>query len=199
LRRTSSLLAKDESMLKWFLVSVAFLITFSGTAYAMDDSWLDMAKPILDAVSNGQYIAAAALAVILGVAVLKKYGSARWPFLATDAGGSLLVLGASAAGAFAASIKEGVDVSWNLAWGSLMIAVTAAGGYSLFKRLVVGPVLRPLADKAPGWMKPILQMVLWIFDRPDVQAEAEAAGDKAVAESPGEGLGGIVGESEKIN
>jgi hypothetical protein len=183
-------------------VAIAFLFTFAGTAAAAgtvdpagDGSvLLELAKPVFAAVMSGQYILGAALALVLCVALVRKYAR-HIPrvakCLATDAGGALLTLVGSFGGALGTAILAGAAPSLAMAWVALGVAVSAAGGYSLIKKLGA-----PLVDKAPAWLRPFLNLVLWFFDHKTdrVEAEAKAAGDAAVAENPPKGAAGIVGD-----
>jgi hypothetical protein len=105
----------------------------------------------------------------------------------------LLALVTSFAGALATSFAAGVAPTAGLAWTALGIAVAAAGGWKVAKDLIVDPVIRPLITKAPVWMRPVLELALWVFDRPDVAADARKAGDAAVAANPGKGAAAVVG------
>jgi hypothetical protein len=78
-----------------------------------------------------------------------------------------------------------------MARSAAYIAVGAAGGYSLVKRLLIDPVLRPLAKRAPVWAQPLFAVVFYIFDRKTSVQEAEEAGQKAVEEKPAEGMGSV--------
>lgn len=152
---------------------------------------LDLAKPVLDAITGGQYWYAAALSVILGVALLSRYAPAKWK-LDTGLGKALMVLlGTYATALISAGLGGGTPMSLALAKGALGTAVTAAGGFTLARELV-----KYLAMKLPlpSWIK---KPLLWIFGK-DVVAEAEAAGDKAVAENPPKGIVGIVGSPKEI-
>lgn len=180
--------------LKSFLVAmVVCLFSFTGTSLAFaqaspdNGNILDLAKPVLDAVMGGRFAYAASLALVLLVALGRRYGVSRWKFLATDAGGSLLVLLGAFGGALATALAAGAGMSWGLLWAAVGVAVSASGGYTLVKRLVVDPLLRPLASKAPKWAQPLFKLLLWIFDNQSV-AKAEAAGEAAVEAKPSAGL-----------
>lgn len=183
------------------LVAV-FMVTFSGTAWAAtaasDTSLLDVAKPVFEAILSGKPGLAAALALVLVAAVARKYAGKRIGFFNTDAGGAVLVLLGSFGGAAAAAITGGASWSFSLGYKALAVAFSAAGGYSLVKRLLVEPVLRPLFAKAPGWAQPFLGVMLWFFDKPDPVAEAVLAGNKAVEEKPSPGVEGLVGKATEV-
>jgi hypothetical protein len=183
----------------WILVPFAFLAVFASTAFAQgastdDGSILEIARPVLDALLTGRPGLAAALGLVLLAAIGRRYGGRRFAFLNTDAGGALLVLVASFGGAAAAAIGGGAVWSLGLAWSAAKMAAASAGGYSLVKRLIVAPMLRPLRAKAPAWLRPVFDLVLWIFEKPDPVAEAVAAGDAAVKASPGAGAAGVIGK-----
>ncbi len=164
----------------------------AATAVAPDGDLLGLLKPIYDAVMSGNKWAAAALALVAVVALLRKYVAPRWAFLMGDAGGSLLALLASFGGASATALLAGAGMSWALLWMSVKVALTAAGGYTLIKRLIVGPLM-PLINKLPAWARIPLQAALWMFGNPNAIKEAEAAGAAAVAANPSAGTNGITG------
>lgn len=157
-----------------------------------------LVKPVYEAIMSGNYTLAAAMALVLAVAVLRKYGAKRWPFLASDAGGSLLALLGSFGGAVGTALMAGAAISGGLLWSAAGIAFAASGGYTLVKRLLVDPVLKPLFDKAPGWLKPVLNLALWVFGRTTAVEDAKAAGAKAVAAKPAKGIVSIVSKPKNV-
>ena len=168
-----------------------FLVSFTsvGVAFAATDDTqlMDMAKPLLDAVMHGQFALAGAMLLVLGVALARRYGAKRFPFLHTDAGGSLLTLAGSFGGAVATALMAGAGVTTGLLWTALGVAATASGGYTLIKRLAI-PLLKKVLSKLPKALQKPFGLVLWMFESPKVAA-AEAAGDAAVAANPAKGLG----------
>lgn len=159
---------------------------------------LDMLKPVYTAFASGRPAYAAAMVLVVLVAAARKYGASRIPFLHSDLGGSLLALLGSFGGALVTALAiPGATVTTGLMWTACTVAVAAAGGYSLIKRLLVDPVLRPLAAKAPAALQPVFQLVFWIFDGPD-QAAAKAAGDAAVKAKPGAGLNSVTGKPTNV-
>lgn len=98
----------------------------------------DFARLVLDAVQSRNYALIVALAVVLVVFLLRKFGGSRLPFLRTDRGGALLVLGVSVAGAVANALAAGAPFSGALMLTAVRVALTAAGGFTLVKRLVFG-------------------------------------------------------------
>lgn len=175
------------------------VLTAAAPATTPDPGLLDLARPVYEAVMSGQWYLAAALALVLAVALVRRYAGPKVPFLHSDAGGALLALVGSYGGAVATALAAGGAVmSPHLAWVALTVAIAAAGGYSLIKKLLVAPFLVPWAAKAPAWLKPLLAVVLWIFDRPDPAAQATAAGNAAVAAHPSAGVGGIVGKATEV-
>lgn len=175
------------------IAAVCFLGAFAGVAFAEPEALIDLAKPVLSAILSGQYAYAAALALVLAVAAARRYGGARFPFLRSDAGGASLALVGGIGGALVNSLAAGGGVSLALLWSALLVAVGAAGGYSLIKRLIVTPILEPLAARAPAPIRAVLGVILWAF-RSNAAADATAAGNAAVVASPSSGVAGIVGE-----
>lgn len=187
------------------LLALVFLLSFGAVAFAASaagasdsSSILDMLKPVYSAFAGGHYAYAAALMVIVMVAGAKRYLAPRWQWLDGNAGGSVLALLASSATALSASLAGGGPVTFALLKSAMLIGVGAAGGYEMLKNLIVDPLLRPLAAKAPAWAQPILNLVLWIFDGSSGNAAAlatsEAAGTAAVAAKPGTGTEAVTGK-----
>ncbi len=130
------------------------------------DNLQAFAKFLLDAVQTRNYglLMAAALSGV--VYLLRKYAAAKWPFLQTQAGGGLLLLGTSLAGALLTTFAAGATVTAPLLLAALSTAFWAAGGWTLASHL-----LMPLAQKfLPGIFK---------GDAPAIEAAASAAGAAA--------------------
>lgn len=194
--------------LKIALVTIfALLCALTATAFAADamlpdsGSVWEMLRPVYDAFASGHRLYAGMLALVLVVALLKRYAPEAWgvrKFVYSDIGGALLTLFGAFGGAMAASLAGGAGVSWDMVKTALYIAFGAAGGYSLIKRLIVDPILRPLSLKAPSWMLPAFMIIFWIFDRPTAIQSAESAGDAAVAASPPTGIEGVTGKADEV-
>ena len=180
------------------------LLAFNGTALASDavtgadGSWLDLARPVFDALSGGHYAYAGALLIIVIAALVKRYLGDKVAWLHTDAGGSALALVTAAATATAAGLAApGATLSLGLLKTSLAVGVGAAGGYAVLKNLIVDPILVPLETKAPAWAKLPLALITWVFDHgtsgQQAIAAATAAGTAAVAASPAPGAASVTG------
>ncbi len=159
----------------------------------MDISMFELARPILDAVMRGQWAFAAAAALVLLVTAARRYGSKRFPFLASDLGGVVLTLLGSFGGALATAFAAGSAPSWALAFMAVKVATAAAGGYAMLKKSLV-PALTWLRPKMPAWMHPMVDMVLWVFSRPTAVEKATQAGEAAVKKTPAAGVEGITGK-----
>jgi hypothetical protein len=160
---------------------------------------LDQLKPFYDAFLAGHYVLAGAIAIIAVVGLLRRFAApGSWVY--TNPGGTALALVTSTAGAVVVTLAApGATVSLSMLWAALLVGVTAAGGYASLKNLLVDPVLRPLAAKAPAWTQPIFALVFYIFDKPaDPVATATAAGNAAVAAAPGTGVVSVIGTPTDI-
>jgi hypothetical protein len=149
------------------------VLSFVGTSVALaqsNEELFDLAKPVLDALLAGHYMHAAALGLVLGVALVRRFGSKRWPILASRKAAPFLVLIGSFGAAMATSLAAGAAISLSMVWIALKVAVAAAGGYSL---------LKPLLSKVP--------FIGRLFDGESRLASAKAAGDAAVKAEPAEG------------
>jgi len=192
------------------LAFVAFLSLNAAAAVdaAATDStnWVDLAKPVYDAFVGHNPALGVCLALVLLVALIKRYVGTTGTvgtFVHSDAGGSLLVLvGAAATAAGAALGTPGAHISLTLLKQAALVGVSAAGGYAMIKNLIIEPVLKPLAAKAPSWAQPVFSLIFAIFDHapgtvaPDPQleiAKAIVVGQTAVATKPPTGADGITG------
>jgi len=192
------------------LTSAAFLLAFAGLAHAQNAAGVpdgptlyELAKPVLEALTHGQYAVSAALALVFVAAAVRKYGT-RLPYVGkwftwttTDEGGTALVFLGSIGGAFATAVTAGSAPSLALLWMAVKVAFAAAGGYTAAKRLAV-PLVEWLAVKSPEWAHPLFDLVLWVFGRSAAVAKAEKAGADAVASSPATGAAGAVGERRDL-
>ncbi len=175
---------------------------FTATAYAADaaavpngESLLDLAKPIYEAVMSGQWWLAAAAALILSVALLRRW--APWPWLKDGPGVALLTVGASFAGALATALAAGQAMTGGLAWMAAGVAFAAIGGYSALKVALL-PALEWLSGKLPAWARPVVDLLRWILSRPTAIAKAEKKGADAVKASPGPGADSITGAPTEL-
>ena len=167
--------------MNYLTILIFMLLSFVGTsvAFAQSEGLAELAKPVLDAVLSGQYVYAAALALVLGVALLRRYGGSRWPLLASRKAAPFLVLVGSLAAALATGISAGSTLTATTLWAAVKVAVSAAGGYSLLKA-----VLKPLEDRAPAWLSPVFVVAGLIFRSKE---GATKAGQKAVDDDPSKG------------
>ena len=178
------------------LVSFTAAALAAGAVVPADGSLIDLFKPIYEAMMGRHWWLGGSLTLVFCVAVFKKCAPAKWQEWSNgDVGGAVLVLVGSFGGALATGLLAiGTDaVTLALAWTALKVALGAAGGYSLIKKL-----LGPIAAKAPLWMQPVLNVLLWMFNSSPAIVKAEEAGKAAVAAAPGAGVVVIVGEFTEI-
>lgn len=210
--RFSSAIAAFVLMALAYFTATAFAITATaGDAVAAaattdESSILDLARPVYEAFANHQFALMGSLLVILVVALVKRYLGDKIAWLHSDAGGSALALVGAAATALAAGlVTPGSHLSFDLFKSALLVGVTAAGTYAVLKNLVIDPILKPLARKAPSWLQPVFNLIFAIFDHAGADdgaaavAEAEQAGADAVAVDPGQGAAGVVGKPGELS
>jgi hypothetical protein len=184
----------------------AALAAFTATAFAAgaaapeDGNILDLLSPVVDAFRSGKYLAAGAFAVVLAVALAKRYlpGKAG-AWVNGDAGGALSALVVSFAGTVGVASGAGDAWSWAMVTTAGKIALMAAGGYALIKKLVIDP-LRPLVARAPGWVQWLFSLATFVFDKATASPikDAEKAGNDAVTANPPTGADGVVGKPEEL-
>lgn len=183
------------------LFILVFLGVFTSLAFAagqtipQDTSVFDLVRPVIDAFKGGDYPFAASLSIVLAVALVRRYGTGKIPFLGTERGAALLAFIGSFAGAMAAGLSGDGTFSQHLLLTAINVALAATGGYMAVKAFVITPILESkwYQDKAPGWLKSVLSVVLWIFENRGKTAteKAEAAGDEAVKKDPPKGMGEV--------
>lgn len=157
--------------------AAAIFFSFSGVALAAEavdpaDGSADVARGVYDAVTGGHLAYAAALALVGAVALARKWGGGRWKWMHTDAGSAGMVLAGAYGTALVAALSGGGALTPHVAWATFCVAVGTAGGYNLVKKLVVEPILMPLAARAPAAIRPILMMVIFWFEHASDQAPA---------------------------
>jgi hypothetical protein len=187
----------------WSVTAAVFVLSFGGVAFAADaidpaDGSLDIAKAVYNAFAGHHYAYAGALGLILGVALVKRYLGSRIAWLHSDTGGSAMALLASFGAALAASLANGGPATWDLLKSAFLVGVGAAGGYAVLKNLLITPILKPLAAKAPLWMQPLFAMIFWIFDHETPSETATNAGNAAVAATPAQGAAGVTGNATEV-
>lgn len=160
-----------------------------GAATATDDSLLDYARPLFDAIVHGQWWAAAAAGVVLACALARKYMPASWK---TGIKGDLIGLATAFLMAFGGAI-----LTWAVAPGAVMsgavlltalkVAVVAVGGFTALHKL--GTALAAskwFNEHAPSWLVIVITYGLKFIGSSAI-SKAEAAGDAAVKANPSTG------------
>lgn len=109
------------------------------------DQLSDFAKLAFDSVTSGKWQAVAALALVAAVWAVRKFVAPKVPFFGTDAGGAVMLLGTSALGGLATALLAGGALSGPMLWAAVAVAVKAAGGWTLAKRLL--PLAYPVLAK----------------------------------------------------
>lgn len=157
------------SMAALFFLSAA--AAFSATAFAAgavsdpSSSLPDLLQALVNAFSSGHDALGGALLTIGLAAIAKRYLGDSFPFLHTNAGGTLLALVTASATAAAASLgAPGAQMTLDLLRSSLMVGIAAAGGFAVLKNVVVEPLLAPYLKKASPFVQSIGNWVMWIFD-----------------------------------
>ncbi len=118
------------------------------------------AKLAWQAVQTGNAWLILSFALVLVVWGVRKFLGPKVPFLQTQAGGAILTLVGSFAGAAGSALMAGQAMSPVLALAAFKVAFAASGGWTLVKHLLT---LIKSADAAK------------------IKAEAEAAGKEAAA------------------
>lgn len=173
----------------WYFLSalLATLFGFGITAHAASvldpqDGSLDVARTIYQALTGHRYAYAGALALIAGIALVRKWGGPRWPWVHTDAGGACLALGGAFGASLAASLAGGGALNWQMIAAAGGVAFTALGGYAAAKKIFVTPFLVPWASSLatkPWWLRwlrlPLSLVIFWFQHASDPAAQPASA------------------------
>lgn len=188
---------------------VMLVLGFTGMAFAAaavapeDSSLLDLARPVYDQITAGNYLAAAALAVVLVVALVRRYTSPDGKVgrvVHSDLGGVATTFAIAFSGAIATAAIAGTSWSLDMVKAAGAVGAIAIGGYTVIKKLIAWFTSTSwYKTKAPTWLKVAMGAVTWIVDKKSPAiADAEKAGDAAVAAKPAGGADSIVGKPEEF-
>lgn len=131
------------STLPLFIVSVV-LLPFAALAQDTVPGVIDftdpgaVAKVLLDAVMNKQWGIVVSLAITALIAMLRKWvpeGTVVGKWFRTKLGAIITNFGISLGGAFLALFLAGAPFSFALVLKALSVALTAAGGWTVFKNV----------------------------------------------------------------
>jgi hypothetical protein len=135
--------------------------------------------------------------LMLAVALTRKMFASKWAWLSSDLGAATYTVALGVAMGVANALLAGGAASWSVVFAAFGVAVQAAGGYSLLKKLAL-PALDKLEPKLPAalrWLVPVLRMMIAAFGaKASAAADAKAAGDKAVSGKPSSGAAGVIGK-----
>lgn len=148
---------KILTALVWFGVA---LLSFTGVAVAAaladptgdGSGFVDMVRPLYQAVLSGRYAYAACLALVAAAAGARTWGRTRYPWLDTEEGMAWTILLGSFGGALATALGAARWPTLEMTWQAGSIAMTAGGGAWLLRHAVVPrlrlwmPKLAPLLD-----------------------------------------------------
>ena len=112
-------------------------IVFASDIPAPD--WQALIVTAVEAVQAGHWWVLAAAIVSGLVWVVRRWGCSLWPWLGTDRGGAVLVLVTAVLGSLAGLILAGDAAGLDLLMTGLQTGFTAAGGYTIIRRIVGAP------------------------------------------------------------
>jgi hypothetical protein len=161
------------------LIAILVLIlsfALTSTAFAAAGEF-ELARPILDAVMSGDYIWAATAAIVLGVALMRKFGAKAWPPLGSGKAAAIMVVVGSFAGAVLNALTAGEGLSWEVLLTALKVAIFSGGAVALAKEL------------SPMWLRPVLDTLLGSDSADTRLRDAERAGLDAMKSNPSDGTG----------
>lgn len=187
--------------------ALAFVLCFTATAWAAgtvspdDGSLLDLIKPVYEAIMHGNLWLAAALAVVLLTAATRRYLPDAWggKYARGDVGGMLTAFLLSFAGAVATTMAApGAVMSGMVMLAALKIGGFAVGGFVALHKLATAFVASSwFQTKAPAWLRTVLGTLLALIGSSAI-AKAEAAGNKAVDNTPAGGITSVVGVVKEV-
>lgn len=97
-----------------------------------------LAPLVLQAIQSGNWSLLASLALIALVWLARRYGGRFLPVLTTARGGAALALAGGIGGAVATALAAGAPVSVALLLKGLSVGLTAAGGWTVVRKLIFG-------------------------------------------------------------
>ena len=128
-------------------------LAFIFTAYAqvVDPSTMDpsaLVQLFFAKVQTGDWKAAIALVVVAAVWAMRRWGGKKWPALKTDRWGAVLTLASGVAGGIAWALNKGGAVDARVLYDGITVGLTAAGGYTVVKRILWPSDAKKAADAA---------------------------------------------------
>ena len=180
------------------------LFGFTGMAFAAggpptdDGSWLELARPVFDAVVHGQWWLAASAGVVLACALARKYMPASWK---TGVKGDLIGTGLAFVMAFFGAIATwaaapGATMSGAVFMTAFKVGAVAIGGYTILHKFATAFAgTKWFKEHAPAWLVMFVTYGLKLIGSNAIE-KAEAAGQAAVEAKPS--TGAAPGEFEKF-
>jgi hypothetical protein len=185
-----------KTTIKAFATLILFsMFGFTATAFAAgeaapdNESLLDLARPVFDAVVHGQWWVAASAGVILACALARKYLPDAYK---TGIKGDLTGTGMAFAVAFAGAIATwaaapGAAMSGAVLLTALKVGAVAIGGYTILHKLATAFVATTwFKAHAPSWVVFAATYALKFIGSNAIE-KAEAAGAAAVKANPAPG------------
>lgn len=176
------------------------VLVFAGTALAAgevtpdDGTLLDLARPVFAQITSGNYLGAAAFALVVAVALVKRYSGAGnfGQLVHSNVGGLLTTFLIAFFGAIGTATLASASWSWAMLRAAGGVGFIAIGGYTAAKILYTSLVGSAWYQaKAPAWVKAAMSLLGFVLDKPDAIKVAQKAGDAAVAAKPGPGAGKV--------
>lgn len=188
------------------MFALAF-VGFTATAIAAgavapdDGSLLDLAKPVYDAVVNGNYWLAAAVGVVFLTAATRKYLPDAYggKFARGQWGGRATAFIYAFAGALATTFAApGAAMSMAVLLTAFKVGTAAIGGWMVLHGLAKWLTTTKFwNEKMPAPVKMVVGFILGLMGSNAIK-KAEAAGQKAVDENPPQGGAGPTGNVTEI-
>ena len=100
-----------------------------------------IAKLVTDAVATKNWALLACAGVLAAVYLVRRLGSAYWPWLSSDRGGVAVSFVVAVFFALASALQTGTPLSFSLVLGAILTAASASGLWTWGKKLAAKPAL----------------------------------------------------------
>lgn len=95
----------------------------------------DLLQTLFEKVLSGEWLAVAAIGVVLAVYLTRRFVAPRIPFLLTDHGGAILALAGGILGGVSNAVLAGNEISFMVVQTGVTVGFVAAGGYATVKKI----------------------------------------------------------------
>lgn len=134
-------------------------------AAANQDPLVELVRLLWVAITGGEFISIVVALLVIISSLLARFGVHLSKWFGTGAGRAVITLLVAFSGGLSSALAVGTPITWGVLRTVIVFALTAAGGYSLIKALIVEPLTPWMRDRAPEWLRLIWRGLTWVYDR----------------------------------